>query len=299
MEQVFKIVNNNELGLDSQGRSTRGTALLVPKSFWCDLLEFDETESNPVVETTILVNNSVFIPISFRLYNSFTNKPNKRECRIYLNDFLKSQIEKDDIIAFSYEDSPFVIKLDYYKKGTDEYLSVKSKLGSSKGKKIKGHTNSQQISHSNTENDVGKIKSPFIGVKSKKSKITQTETRDNSLQTTFRSQALFHYKHQCAIKKTSITHENKYCLDAAHIVPWSKGGTFHVANSLLLSKDLHWAFDLGLFSISDEYKVVLSSKVDQDSPLAKYNKVSISVPSNANAQPLKEALKWHRENILL
>ena len=87
-------------------------------------------------------------------------------------------------------------------------------------------------------------------------------------------------------------------LDAAHIVPVESGGSDDPRNGLLMSKDLHWAFDRGLFSVSEDYGVIVSEFARDafaQQPLKRIEGSRIEV-SEFELRPHHAALAWHREN---
>lgn len=69
----------------------------------------------------------------------------------------------------------------------------------------------------------------------------------------FRQRLLAAYEGQCAITGCGVVE----ALEAAHIVPYSAGGTYEVSNGLLMRADIHTLFDLHLLSICPVKNVVL------------------------------------------
>ena len=86
-------------------------------------------------------------------------------------------------------------------------------------------------------------------------------------------------------------------LEAAHIKPQAHQGTFLPCNGIALSRDMHFAFDKGFFSISDDYKVIVSEKLKGDWFYEEYNGKKIFVPKEPFYRPLNVFLKHHRENV--
>ncbi|WP_375688230.1 HNH endonuclease [Pseudooceanicola sp. LIPI14-2-Ac024] len=88
-------------------------------------------------------------------------------------------------------------------------------------------------------------------------------------------------------------------VQAAHIRPVSHHGPDVVSNGLALSGTLHWMFDRGLISISEDLSILVShNKVDADTarrlitPGAK-----LILPRERRHHPHKEYLQYHREEI--
>ena len=67
-----------------------------------------------------------------------------------------------------------------------------------------------------------------------------------------------------------------------------------------LSKSLHCAFDQGVFTISDQYEVIIHPKaktaVSQAFLLLATDRKRIVLPADSAYHPHQEALAWHREH---
>jgi predicted restriction endonuclease len=50
-------------------------------------------------------------------------------------------------------------------------------------------------------------------------------------------------------------------LQAAHIIPTELGGSDNPTNEIPLSRNLHWAFDRGFFTIDEDYTVKVHPSV--------------------------------------
>jgi len=105
------------------------------------------------------------------------------------------------------------------------------------------------------------------------------------------------YKRACALSSSHILH----ILDAAHIRPYSKGGTHSPTNGLLLRQDIHTLFDRGYLTVTPEYKVEVSKRIKEEFNNGEdYYKIHgklISLPAVKQLQPSVEALNWHNEHI--
>lgn len=90
-------------------------------------------------------------------------------------------------------------------------------------------------------------------------------------------------------------------LDAAHIVSVKAGGSDDLRNGLLLSKDVHWAFDKGLFSVADDYTVLLSdfARRSENNEVVKRIDGQRLDFGNALLRPHMDAIGWHREYVFL
>lgn len=147
----------------------------------------------------------------------------------------------------------------------------------------------------------------YKGRRSKKvSKIT--DIRDRS----FRQIVIQEYDYRCSICGLKIYSPVlfQWEVEAAHIIPQSRNGRSDIWNGLSLCHFHHWAFDVGWFSLSNDFRI-LTSKHINDIPswmgnmwdiniIQKTSKGSglIVLPENKNFWPDQQAINWHRENIL-
>ncbi|MEQ8907982.1 MAG: HNH endonuclease [Vicingaceae bacterium] len=109
------------------------------------------------------------------------------------------------------------------------------------------------------------------------------------------------YNDRCAISGMKLTATtNISMLDACHIVPFAESYDDTPSNGIALTPTLHRAFDRGLISISEDYKVLLNDnfKEDTSSPynLTQFGGLSISLPYSKKYYPSQENLRFHREH---
>lgn len=106
------------------------------------------------------------------------------------------------------------------------------------------------------------------------------------------------YKRRCA-----ITGEHTLpVLEAAHILPFSKNGPHEVTNGLLLRSDFHKLFDLGMITITKNYKIEVSPRIKEEYFNGKayyrlHGENLQSLPDLPEERPDKNLLIWHNENI--
>ena len=112
----------------------------------------------------------------------------------------------------------------------------------------------------------------------------------------FRDFLISAYVGLCAITRVVIRHNDLMNIEAAHIRPRAHEGTFMPNNGLMLSRDLHWAFDKGFFTITEEYNILVHPDVRSDY-LNNFNGRTIFIPENPFFQPSRDNLLWHRNNI--
>ncbi len=117
----------------------------------------------------------------------------------------------------------------------------------------------------------------------------------------FRKRVIHEYDYRCAFCKLRIIKDSyQNIVDGAHIKPFSEFLDSKIDNGLSLCKNHHWAFDLGWFSIDDNYRILVTRGLDDDSPYTRamkdFDREPIALPSNERYFPRLESLKWHREN---
>lgn len=108
------------------------------------------------------------------------------------------------------------------------------------------------------------------------------------------------YNYTCSISRMKLLVEtNAQMVDACHIIPFSFSKDDTIKNGICLSPNLHRAFDRGIISISNNYRVSVSKKIVEDkSPfnLKQFDGIEILIPTNSNYKPSIENFDWHREN---
>ena len=117
-------------------------------------------------------------------------------------------------------------------------------------------------------------------------------------QGTFRVLVTDAYQRACA-----ITFEHSLpALEAAHIKPFSLGGTHEIRNGLLLRSDLHRLFDKGYLTITPDYYIEVSRRLKEDFanghtyyPL--HGQRLHHLPPNPADHPDKNLLIWHNEEV--
>ena len=64
-----------------------------------------------------------------------------------------------------------------------------------------------------------------------------------------------------------------------------------------MSRDMHFAFDKGFFTIDDDYTVIVSEKLKDSWFYNEYNRKKIYVPSEPFYRPQSVFLQHHRKNV--
>ncbi len=141
---------------------------------------------------------------------------------------------------------------------------------------------------------------------------TTTVTKEISIRKRgFRQAVIEAYDFKCSVcgLKINSPKRNIWEVEAAHIVPHSSKGKDDILNGISLCHLHHWAFDVGWFSLLDDYTLTVSPEADnlkdEFGKLGNYEFIKslmqsvhkISLPIHSNIYPHMNAIKWHRENI--
>lgn len=127
----------------------------------------------------------------------------------------------------------------------------------------------------------------------------------------FRQAVIDAYDYKCSVCKMKIYAPDSLSweVEAAHIVPHSFLGRDDIWNGLALCHLHHWAFDVGWFTLQDDYTISVSSKVLslplEFGILGGYEFIrsmsdrheKIYLPSRSELHPHQNAIQWHRQNI--
>lgn len=151
-----------------------------------------------------------------------------------------------------------------------------------------------KLLHSSIENIVGISKTDLIG------KDKQAFVKQRVNQNAFRSMILNLYEKRCAITGINIPS----LLVASHIIPWAENEKerLNPENGLCLSALYDKAFDKGLITLDNHYRVVLADKLKVFAKEPYYEKhfspiegFVITLPEYHRPNPL--FLEWHRDCI--
>jgi putative restriction endonuclease len=120
----------------------------------------------------------------------------------------------------------------------------------------------------------------------------------------FRKEVKKDYRFKCAVSgfDLSIPAEKRRCeVEAAHIIPKSKCGTDDIRNGISLTQTLHWAFDQGLFGISEDRRVYVPEKIKcskQYEFIHQFDSQLILEAKNENNRAHADAFQWHMDKVV-
>ena len=118
----------------------------------------------------------------------------------------------------------------------------------------------------------------------------------------FRIDIVSAYNYTCALTGYRVTTISSGAIvDAAHIHQFANSRNNDPNNGIALSKNAHWQFDVGLWSIDDDYRVVVATEAFSESspnqkPLADMHGQRMLLPRNEAIWPSRVHLAWHRAN---
>jgi putative restriction endonuclease len=108
------------------------------------------------------------------------------------------------------------------------------------------------------------------------------------------------YKHTCALtgyRMTTLAMES--IVDAAHIHHFHNSRNNDPRNGMALSKNAHWQFDRGLWSVNDDHRVLVNREKFREEGisgqrLTDFEGRKISLPDDPQYWPEQAFLEWHR-----
>jgi putative restriction endonuclease len=115
----------------------------------------------------------------------------------------------------------------------------------------------------------------------------------------FRRIVLRAYSERCAISGLKLINgSGRAEVAAAHIRPVEANGPDIISNGIALSGTVHWMFDRGLLSLSDDLQILVSRQAnDPEGIRALINKSGHALaPQRSFERPYPGFLRWHREH---
>ena len=319
-QYYIKKLGFQELGSPKpDGSVSRGRYIYISKQFVDFFPHLSRTVTNDAVVIPIapFFNNSKVY--SWYVYhNDKLNRPDgtRNEYRIYLNKAIDPNrlYQPDDIVVFE----RVIVEDDYlmpvyfmyrFEQTNEHYSELESLVSASKSKG--GHAlfegNLSFINSSILNLDQAEVviaEDAKLEIEKQQEEILTTEEDNleevrgahlfNSV--SFRDFVLLAYNYKCAITQKVIFWKHLNNLEAAHIQPKAQSGTFLPCNGIALCRDMHWAFDKGFITITDDFKVEVHTQV-KNTILKEYDGKQIVVPIDPFFQPAPKFLKHHREKI--
>jgi putative restriction endonuclease len=117
----------------------------------------------------------------------------------------------------------------------------------------------------------------------------------------FRLDVVAAYNFTCALTGYRVTSVyGGSIVDAAHVHQFSESKNNDPNNGMALSKNAHWLFDAGLWSLDDNFCVLVASDAftelsPNQTPLIEYEGVNLRLPSDKRLWPSLSNVRWHRK----
>lgn len=220
---------------------------------------------------------------------------------------LRNLASEDDIVLFTKDltDDAY-IQIHLLRKGTAEYQRLNEQIGTSRWGPVNPKNPPVSVSEIKEADAYVEAESrlpatAFGDERTTTEVISIRKARDRA----FRNKVLDQYDFRCAFtgrRFISPLSNKTVGLDAAHIVPVHLNGSDHPANGLPLTKELHWAFDRGLIGVGDDRAILVPGRVaslEGNEFLRDLNGTPIREAKSPALRVMDEAIKWHRENVLL
>lgn len=220
---------------------------------------------------------------------------------------LRDNATADDIMLFAKDLSDDnSIQIHLIRKGSSRYEEISKKIGKSRWGVLEPSRSPVSLTELKTaEDDIEREMSgparAFGNERASHETVTVRKARDRA----FRAKVVQQYDGKCSFtgrRFISPMAPHRLGLDAAHVVPVHTDGSDHPANGLLLTKDLHWAFDRGMVGVDAERRIIVPKAVAAmagNEFLASLSGTEIREAIAPSCQVLDEALDWHRKNVLI
>lgn len=145
-------------------------------------------------------------------------------------------------------------------------------------------------------------------------KKTLKTSRESLIRTRGFRQAIIHsYNFSCCVCGLKVASPDSLVweVEAAHIVPHHFHGKDDVWNGIALCHFHHWLFDVGWFTLRNDYTIEVNKKII-DVPLVYSfmgnvdvlrqllnSNAQIRLPKNNSIFPHENSISWHRDNIFI
>lgn len=104
------------------------------------------------------------------------------------------------------------------------------------------------------------------------------------------------YRRRCAVSGERTLP----ALDAAHIRPFSEGGSHEASNGILMRRDIHSLFDLGYVTVNPTMHFEVSRKIREEYENGRQyyalHGTQLALPDESQRRPDPVALTWHNEH---
>jgi putative restriction endonuclease len=120
----------------------------------------------------------------------------------------------------------------------------------------------------------------------------------------FRVQVVAAYRYTCALTGYRVSFIGGSLVDAAHIHRFADSRNNELRNGLALCPNAHWLFDHGLWTLADDFTVLVAEREFEEAGppamlLCQFKGRKIGLPERPEEWPHRAHLTWHREQCFL
>ena len=160
---------------------------------------------------------------------------------------------------------------------------------------LKKRLSDQKLEREASQNKVPGYLGPIVEITDDPLMVASASFRT---QDDFKKQVRATYNNRCAVRGVALVDDDPRTigLEAAHIHAQANGGNFLPSNGILLSSDLHKAFDSGYWTLNDDLSIKVHEYVKSGS-LKEIDGKKINIPlGNEVFAPFLGYIKWNREH---
>lgn len=333
MKYYLKRLGHQEMGSVVNGKAQRGRYIYISKDD--SVLDMFPALSTTVTnDSSVIPIIPLYEKPSKKIYCNFIYHNDKynvvggsrNEYRIYSNNALEEGrllFQEDDILIFRAEkassfqnglisedipetavdDSKIYFLFRCFDKDSDLYMRCTNIIEESK---IRGNGHAiyegyfEEVEREIkalrelNNNELDTVIDDTVTAKAQTGDIGAMASLFNSV--SFRDFVMTGYEYKCAITGNVIRFKSFMNLEAAHIWPKSHNGLYLPSNGIALCRDMHWAFDKGMFTVDDKLRVVVHPDIESDY-LRQFNNKQIFIPKNSFFMPDINNLHYHQSNI--
>jgi putative restriction endonuclease len=117
----------------------------------------------------------------------------------------------------------------------------------------------------------------------------------------FRKIVISKYRNTYAITRSAFAYRGISEAQAPHTISKEVNSSDDPRNGIAMSHTSHWAFDRGIFAISDQYEILAHPRTrdayHQDLRILEPGGARILSPDDELVKPHKDALRWHKDEV--
>lgn len=333
MEYYIKRLGSQELGSVKNGRAQRGRYIYISKDdrvldFFPPLSRTVNNDSSVIPIVPLYEKPARKIYCNFIYHNDKFNVEggSRNEYRLYSNNALengtllfqpedilifrteKASILQQDMISEEVPESAVEKSMVYFLYRCFDHDSELYKRCSDLIEESTIHGNGHavysgefseiekeiEILRKKNLDEIDTVIDDTVTAKAQKGNVDSMASLFNSI--SFRDFVMNGYGYKCAITGNVIRYGSFMNLEAAHIWPRSHQGLYLPSNGIALCRDMHWAFDKGMFTIDDTYRVNVHPDIESEY-LRQYNHKRLFVPDNPFFQPDINNLHYHQSHV--